>query len=57
MNQFFRNTGIAGVENRPINIMDTDARLSKVAEDKEKDGRIRDQAGTGAYPRNEHHLN
>lgn len=37
MNQYFENAEIAGVKKRTVNIMDTDARLLKVTESKEKD--------------------
>ena len=52
-NQYFQNAGIAGVKKRTINIMDTNSRLTKVTEGKEKYNRIRGWAGTGAYPKNE----
>ena len=35
MNQYFEN-GIAGVEKRPINILDNGAKLIEIIEDKEK---------------------
>ena len=57
MNQYFENVGIDSVEKKTVNIMDTNARLSKFTEDKKKDDRIRDWAVTGAYPINEHYLN
>ena len=56
-NQYFQNAGIAGVKKRTINIMDTDAWLSNLTKDKEKDDRIWGWTETRAYPKNWHYLN